>query len=311
MRCIKTVSCLFIICVAGNALAIAPGLYWTDESDGYIYRSDFDGSGLTAVLYTGENTEPRDILIDEDSGQMYWTEWRAQKIRKANLDGTSVSTVINVGGIGSSGFDIDFESSWIFWAEKTGGFNDKIRRARLSGSGQTTLLEWGSGQGGAVDIALDMDSEKMYWTRATAGDDLIQRANFDGYGVETVCTTGKNPWDIELDLPGGKMYWTEYGGYGPGFVCRANLDGSGKETLVSGLVDPHGLALDLVAGKMYWADEGLGVIQCSNLDGTEVEDVLTGLAAPWGIDLVLIPEPGTLMLLALGAMITAHKKRAA
>ena len=102
---------------------------------------------------------------------------------KSDIDGSGVSTVINVGGIGSSGFDIDYDSSKIYWAEKTGGFSDKIKRANLSGAGQTTLIQFSTG--GAVDIVLDTASGQMYWTSAIIGDDIIQRSNLDGSNVET------------------------------------------------------------------------------------------------------------------------------
>ena len=130
----------------------------------------------------------------------------------------------------------------------------------------------------------DPGGGKIYW--ADSGRSKIQRANFDGSGVEDLVTMGlQAPVGLALDPDAGKMYWTDWGMQR---IQRANLDGSGVENLVTtGLQSPYGLALDPSGGKMYWTARGTNKIQRANLDGSGVQDLVTGLLGPLGLALDL------------------------
>ena len=91
---------------------------------------------------------------------------------------------------------------------------------------------------GPFGIALDVNSDKMYWTNS----DKIQRSNLDGTNVEDLVTTGlRDPVGIALDVGTKKMYWSDSEA---GKVQRSNLDGTNVEDLVTGLRGPFGIALD-------------------------------------------------------------------
>ena len=47
-----------------------------------------DGTNLQDVLTTGPGVDGIAIALDAASEKIYWTEWTAQAIRRANLDGT-------------------------------------------------------------------------------------------------------------------------------------------------------------------------------------------------------------------------------
>ncbi len=122
-------------------------------------------------------------------------------------------------------------------------------------------------------IAIDRDGGKIYWTSTYAG--TIQRANLDGFELETIVYTGCTPLGIAVDGAGGKVYWS-----GGANVYWSNLDGSGAELLFS--ADEPGfaqdLALDLLNEKIYFsnwsaAPGSYGRLQRANLDGSDVEDV--------------------------------------
>ena len=158
------------------------------------------------------------------------------------------------------------KAEYMYWVESDSR-SGKIRRANLDGSNVQDLV---TGLVFPQQIALDMTTEKMYWTDYNTSK--IQRANLDGSNVEDIVTTDIiNPWGLALDIAAGKMYWTDAGTL---TVQRANLDGSNIETLVTELTNPHGLALDVTGGKMYWVDIRLGEIQRANLDGSNVETVI-------------------------------------
>ena len=213
--------------------------------------------------------------VDQDTvlSQMYWTDWIANKIQRANLDGTNIKDLITGAGLENpTDIALDVDGDKMYWIDLD---KEEIQRANLDGTNVETLVTGISGISG-WGIALDVDGGKMYWTDRQ-GD--IQRANLDGSDIETLVTgVGER---IALDVDRGKMYWTSWIADN---IQRANLDGTNIETLVAGLEDPAGIALDVDGDKMYWTDRQ-GDIQCADLDGSNIETLVTRLDYPDNIAL--------------------------
>jgi len=219
------------------------------------------------------------------------------------MDGSSVEPLVTPSSDPSQ-IKLDATAGKIYWAEDPTG--SRIMRANLDGSGAEPLIEVETGV--PHGIALDVSNNHLYWMNIETS--TIHRSNLDGTGTVDLLTTGISPIDLALDLVHGQMYWTE-NGQDNRHIRRANLDGTGIETLVTGLGNPLGIALDIAADKMYWADNNRLKIQRANLDGSDVEDVLSDLDhSPTFIALdVPIPEPGTLVLLAMGIAVVLYRKR--
>jgi sugar lactone lactonase YvrE len=261
-------------------------MYWTDDDAGRIQRANLDGSSIENII-TGVE-QPRGIAIDIADGKMYWCEvgdspHLVGMVRRANLDGTDIETLVS-GLHVPSGIALGADEYRMYWIDY-----GAIYRANMDGSDIEVILY------GAVarDIALDMESGKIYWTCITnqqggVGHRSIRRSNLDGTGEETIVGGLGTPDGIALDLEYGKMYWTDQYTHK---VQRANLDGTDVEDLVvTGLDRPYGIALDFVNSKMYWVDWGTDKIQRANLDGTDIEDLVTsGLVQPLYIALVTEP----------------------
>jgi len=88
----------------GLALDTAAGkVYWTNFGNGRVQRGDMDGSGPLEDLVTGLAT-PLDIALDLIPGKMYWTELSGGgSLKRANLDGTNIETVLGAGLSGPFG----------------------------------------------------------------------------------------------------------------------------------------------------------------------------------------------------------------
>lgn len=279
--------------------------------------------------------------------KMYWTDFAANKIQRANLDGSNVEDLIT-GLPHPSGFSLDPIGGKMYFTGDVGiqranldgsnvedlvvtGTSDfrkglaldlggagkmywaeqlagKIQRANLNGSNVEPVL---TGLPSPSFIALNVGEGKIYW--AESGIDKIMRADLDGTNVETLNTGVINPRGLALDPSGGKIYWTD------AFndkIQRANLDGTNVETLITfnlpapqTINDLNGIALDLLAGKMYWGAGFTNRIQRANLDGSNIETLVTGLQDPFGVALGPIPEPATLSLLALGGLAIVRRRR--
>ena len=144
-------------------------------------------------------------------------------------------------------------------------------------------------------VAIDPGRGKVYWALRTAGANfpadagLIQRADLDGSGVETVTTSaGARLGGLREDPIAGKVYWTTFQPdlATSGAIRRVGSDGQNREDLVTGLDEPRDVALDIGGSKFYWTDSGTGKIQRADLaDGGNVQDLVSGLGFVYGIDL--------------------------
>jgi DNA-binding beta-propeller fold protein YncE len=209
------------------------------------------------------------------SDYIYWSDFGGGDIRRANLDGSGMTTLVS-GLVNPRGPTLDLVGGKMYWGDNGSG---DIRRANLDGSGQTILIR---GLPGAGTPALDLASGQMYWSDDVSGE--IRRANLDGTDQTTLVRGQNDPHAVVLDLLGGKMYWPEFGS---GNIRRANLDGSELTKLVGGLPGPTLIALDLAGGKMYWTNQGSGDIRRGNLDGSGQEILVRNMNAPAGIALDL------------------------
>ncbi len=212
------------------------------------------------------------------AAKMYWSDRGSNTIRRANLDGSFVETLVS--GLGEArGMAVDWEHHWIYWADNG---RNLIQRSRLDGSGIEDLVT--TGLNFPAGIALDVAGGKMYW--ADANNRKLQRANLDGSQAEDLVTGLGAPYFVTLDLTHDHVYWTDYG---TDKIQRANLDGSAVVDLVTtGLDLPRGIDLDLEHNQMYWVDRGTDLIQRSDLDGGNIETLLQitpSSAAPHGIAL--------------------------
>ena len=219
------------------ALDVGAGkIYWTESGDDRfdrIGRANFDGSQREDQLV---NLDPVGLALDVSTGKMYWTEVEANKIQRANLDGSKIEDLVTIGLSDPSGLALDVGAGKMYWTERG---SDKIQRANIDGTEIENLII--TGLSDPARLALDVDGGKMYWTDFEA--DKIQRANLDGSEIEDLLTNQNRvdgPWGLALDLNTGKMYWAEWNS---GKIRRANLDGSQIEDLFELDWRPYEIAL--------------------------------------------------------------------
>ena len=91
-------------------------MYWTVPNNRYIVRANLDGSGRETVI-TSEFGRPHHVSLDVPGGKIYWTDEGIfpvpNSIRRANLDGTNVETLI-IGKADSIALDLStVYDSWL------------------------------------------------------------------------------------------------------------------------------------------------------------------------------------------------------
>ena len=294
--------------LAGVSAARAGILYWTDvySAPTRIMCTDVDTLVPEVVISEGL-TYPYRITLDAVGGKMYWTTTYDGLVRRANLDGTELETIADLGGSSTTGIAVDGVSGKVYWAQAA-----SVWSSDLDGSNAAVLLEVGA-PGFIQDITLEPSSGKIYLSNWIGmGNGRLQRANLDGSGLEDVLpSVDQGPAGLAVDAASDKVYWASWNIdlFDNGAVRRANLDGSGVETLVDD-IDADSLTLDLSAGMAYWtvvdAFSGSGSIQRAHLDGSGHEVLPFGDILPAGV--AFIPEPGTLLLLALNTLILLQRR---
>jgi hypothetical protein len=221
-------------------------------------------------------------------GKIYWSDNQAGSIQRANLDGTSIETVVADAGM-PWGLAIDDLNGYVYWAEESPHLLPVIERCRLNGSNPEVLISepWNPGAQFPQFIALDAAGGKIYYTSGNTRS--IERANLDGTNPQRILIADLNgPVGITLDLRNRYIYWTHICST-HSRICRSNLDGSGTVELLYQQGFFYDIELDLDKGHMYWADQhpNYMAIRRANLDGSNPVSIVTGIM-PSGLALDLV-----------------------
>jgi hypothetical protein len=258
---------------------------------------------------------------------VYWADFSAGTIGRADLDGTQVNDAfIHVGG---NPVGVAVDAAHIYWADESGG---TIGRAKIDG----TVVEPNFITGINKPFGVAVNGTSIFWP--SLGSDEIGRANLDGSGKKlNFVANAESPCSIALD--GGHVYWAGVGA--TGHIGRASLTGSSPEPewISLGTTVPCGLAVNsanvffantgflgsssheigraningtavdhsLIAsaegpcglaifdGHLYWANEGNGTIGRANTDGTGEDEELikTGAAEICGVAVDALATPVT------------------
>ena len=258
----------------GIAVDVEAGhIYWTNMGvpnldDGTIERADLDGRNRKVIVPQGVTFTPKQLHLEKATGKLYWSDREGMRIMRANLDGSTIETLIDTSeGDARPGKDI---------------------------------RKW------CVGIALDVEGGKLYWTQKgndNAGQGRIFRANLEIPKGQTPATRKDievlfdglpEPIDLDLDLVNRMMYWTDRGDPPHGnTVNRAPMDATaGKrkdpEIVFDHLMEGIGLSLDLQNGRMFLTDLG-GSVYSANLDGSNKKTLLIAQGNLSGIAYAELP----------------------
>ena len=199
-----------------------------------IERANLDGSERELLISLSDSVQH--MALDLVGRKMYWIAVGPASIKRADLDGANIETVISgYPDLAScNSLAVDGTDKKMYWTDLA---YHTIKRANLDGSEIETLID---GLNTPWDIELDVDGERMYWVNTAAPGGEILSAKFDGSDVRVVLYTC-NPRHIALDVEAGKIFVANYS-----TIFVSNLDGFGDIILLYDLM-PRGIALDVVA----------------------------------------------------------------
>jgi len=185
-------------------------IYWVEAAlaGARILRADPNYTNVEVLVSGGSAF--RGIALDVAGGKMYWTSsnlTEGGRIRRANLDGSNVQVLVDLGTTGSNprGIALDLVAGKMYWADP--GLN-MIQSANLDGSSiglvQAIAIPYG--------IAVDPAAGYLYWTNYFQGN--IAREPIVGGPVIKLKIGLGNPTYLAIDSAGGRMFWLEAGAAG-------------------------------------------------------------------------------------------------
>jgi hypothetical protein len=241
----------------GIAVDLAAGhIFWTgmgnpSSDDGFVRRSNLDGSNVVTLVPAGGTYTPKQMRVDPPSGKLYWSDREGMRIQRSNVDGSNVETLVTTGTGATDRMDqsrwcvgmaLDTAGGWFYWTQK-GGDNagvGSIRRAHIqmpagqTSTNRTDIEVLFSGLPEPIDVELDLEAGTIYW--ADRGDDTISRAPIAiPAGATAASRTDRQilvrgvreAIGVAIDKRRGRLYYTG----GNGQLGRANLDGSNKQEI--------------------------------------------------------------------------------
>jgi hypothetical protein len=269
-----------------------------------LFQSGKNKVGLTLKDKCGGGESASALWLTPQS-HIYWTDFNAQTIGRANLDGTDVNDSF-IGGVVADGFtSLAASTDHLYWNNAPPGppFGSFVARANLDGTGlnlnflqadanfgvaaDANYIYWPNGLTGIgranldgtganptfisdprVDFGVAVGAGHVYWTRFIPGTLVIGRAKLDGTGVKRTLLTVPTAINQHygIAVDAHHIYFQLDHAIG-----RANLDGTNVETtfISTGSNTPHQIAVD--AQHVYWAQANGGAIGRANIDGTDVE----------------------------------------
>ena len=168
----------------GIVLDTVNGKLYLTNAWGKVQRLNVDGSNFQPNFITDLNT-PRNLALDVTGGKVYWTETSggSGRIRRANLDGSKVETIVTSLAIP---MDIAVFGNTLYWAERMDEHRGEIRSIALTGMPNITTHR-SFPKSVPLGIAVDGVEGTLYWT-TSLGD--ISRSPLDGrqFPQQTVVT---------------------------------------------------------------------------------------------------------------------------
>jgi sugar lactone lactonase YvrE len=241
----------------GVAVDVRRGhIYWTNmgvpaEENGFIQRSDLDGSNVTTIIEEGSTFTPKQLKLEPETKKLYWSDREGMRVQRSNLDGSELETLVTIAEGDQAradrsnhavGISVDTAGGYFYWIQKgpPDGGEGSIRRAHLelpegaTHQTRTDVEVLYAGLPEPIDLDVDVDAAMMYWS--DRGDGTINRAPVD-VPVDARADTRNDreilaagvdvAIGIWLDRELGHIYYT-----GTDVVGRMDLDGANATTLV-------------------------------------------------------------------------------
>ncbi|KAF7469395.1 low-density lipoprotein receptor-related protein 4 [Marmota monax] len=268
----------------GKTCDPSPETYLLFSSRGSIRRISLDTSDHTDVhVPVPELNNVISLDYDSVDGKVYYTDVFLDVIRRADLNGNNMETVIGRGLKTTDGLAVDWVARNLYWTD-TG--RNTIEASRLDGSCRKVLINNSLDEPRA--IAVFPRKGYLFWTD-WGHIAKIERANLDGSDRKVLINTDLGwPNGLTLDYDTRRIYWVDAH---LDRIESADLNGKLRQVLVSHV--SHPFALTQQDRWIYWTDWQTKSIQrVDKYSGRNKETVLANVEGLMDI-IVVSPQRQT------------------
>ncbi|UYV74244.1 LRP1B [Cordylochernes scorpioides] len=176
---------------------VARNLYWCDKGKDKIEVSRLNGQFRKVLLSEGLE-EPRAIVLNPETGSLYWTDWGDKPyIGRAGMDGSHPHVLINDSLGWPNALAIDYVTQELFWADAR---EDYIAVANLDGHNRHIVTSRDDFHGIQHIFALTVFEDQLYWTDWETK--TIERCHkYSCWDHTNVTSTSHRPMDIQVLHP--------------------------------------------------------------------------------------------------------------
>jgi hypothetical protein len=236
-------------------------IYWTNMGSpvggtaGSVQRMKIDDEVVETVIPVGTTSTPKQINIDNQARKLYWSD-REAMVWRSDLDGSNPEVILSGHMLSQpAGLALDVARRQVYISDRYVG---RLYRVGLDmPEGETAenrtdveLLAEFATYAWPLNISLDLEKRKMYWTDRSRG--VI--------------------YSMNMDIPAGAK----------------PADRTDMAIVLGGLTEPVGLAYDDLSQRLYFTELSGRVSRC-NLSDCKAEVILTTGSAS-GIALAHLPE---------------------
>jgi hypothetical protein len=271
-------------------------IYFTS---GRFIRSSVAGTNTVNTIYAHPTDAGRPMYASPLGSSLYWTTYYPGHLRRSDLDGKNVQTLVNQGDTTTRA--LQFQGGKVYWANEPLG---AIYRSNLDGTSVETVI---SGYTGEFDGIWDFElhGDRIYWVGWSTTK--ISSIRLDGSDYREVFPAGiTRAFSLEID--NNRLIVSDNRSVQPtqtGRILSIALDGTDVQTLVDG---PYAVGMDVHGGRVYYGDERTFDISSIPTTGGAVRTELhQDGGRPWQIDVV--PEPASSLAVSMMMLLCLTRRR--
>jgi Secretion system C-terminal sorting domain/Domain of unknown function (DUF5050) len=290
-------------------------MYFTSGSS--IYSAKLDGSNVVEILNNLQS--PNNLVFDKIKKELYFEERPfisgAGTIKKCDINGKNISTIVSSNFNKPQGFQIDFVKQKVYWIN---GSNSNIYKANLDGTNEELVIDIStSGSVFRSSIDLGINNDQIFWL--DRNNSLVSSASIDGNSLKTIIQDNLDePYEVIVDNHNKKVYTVDYTSgiiksnidgsqielivktpylrycaidstniyyynYTDKKIYKTNLDGTNRVAILSGLGTVYDIEVDKKNKNIYWVDATALKIFKANLDGTGKQALVTVTSSAWSL----------------------------
>ncbi|XP_066145382.1 low-density lipoprotein receptor-related protein 4 isoform X1 [Euwallacea fornicatus] len=224
-----------------KAVGASPTLLFANRID--IRQMSLSNSRYSLILRGLHNAISLDYHYNKQL--IFWSDVSTDKIKRAAVNGTEVTTIVSSGLESPGGIAVDWTHNLLFWTDSG---TKRVEVANLDGTHR------------AIIVANELDKPRaivvhpgeafLFWTD-WGPNPKIERSEIDGSNRKSIITESVFwPNGLTLDYTDNQLYWADAK---HNVIEAAQLDGSKRRKIVTkGL--PHPFAITIFEDAIFWTD---------------------------------------------------------